>query len=264
MVFSLFTMPCLHDHHHQPPILHARDSDDVQISSSAAVGLTVGITLIVVIIAAIAYLWCWRQSHRHRRSRRRRRSESRHRRENQQEQANTAARGNDERANEAEQTTQGQNVAAQTDEGPPPPTIPLTVHHHQHEDKHFHGAHCRNHHDHCDQQHENIQDSPGDSDFDLHHVNYRRHRRFNRAQRIFHPQDPIAEAEEPIQPQIQLADLEAILNRLDIPLANGRADVAANEEKNGRREEKQREKRRKRHHRHHHHCHHRHRRVLVH
>ncbi|KAL7788365.1 hypothetical protein V8C37DRAFT_411644 [Trichoderma ceciliae] len=285
MLFPIFTMPCLHSHHQPPPVLHSRDSHDGQISSSAAIGLTIGLALISVVLAAIIYFWCWRQHHRQRRHRRGN-SESRHRRENPREHADNISDGNDARAAEMEQAPQGQYIGAYNEEGPPLPTVPLTIHHHQHEDKHFHGGYHHNH-QHRDDQNLDCHDGNDDrgshgnfhqDDHDPHHRHRHRHRRFHRAQQLLLPQDPIAELERlirPLSPGIPTAaraDLEAILNGLDIPLPdepaqmNSRADTGDNEKGTGRRGEEQREKRRKRHHhhRHRHHCHHRHKRVVVH
>ncbi|KAM0249153.1 hypothetical protein ACHAQJ_009192 [Trichoderma viride] len=282
MFFPIFTMPCLHSHHHHPPpVLHSRDLHDEQISSSAAIGLTIGLVLMAVLVAALIYFWCWRQNHRHRPSRRQN-SESRHRRENQGEHADNAACENDTRAAEMEQVPQGQAVDAHDEDEHRLPTVPLTIHHHQHEDKHFHGGH---YHDHQHEEDRNLdfhnhnhgrgsRDSSHRHRHNSHH--HHRHHRFHRTQHMLRPRDPIADFEEliqPLSPRIPMAtraDLEAILNGLDVPLpdepaqTNGRAGTAVNGQGTERREEEQKEKRRKRHHHHRHHCHRRHKRVSVH
>nr|WNZ75706.1 hypothetical protein [Trichoderma harzianum] len=152
-----------------------------------------------------------------------------------------------------------------------------------HDDKHFHGDHS---HDHIHEG-DHILDCPGHNDDpdvhgDSHHSRHghhrHRHHRFHRTHQILLPRDPIAEFENlisPLSPGIPdatRADLEAILNGLDIPLpnepirTNNRAD--ANVDEQDRREES-RERRKKKHHHHHHHHHrhrrcHRHKRVTVH
>ncbi|RFU75306.1 hypothetical protein TARUN_6943 [Trichoderma arundinaceum] len=278
MVFPMFNMPCLHHHHQPPPILHSRDSYDGHISSSEAIGLTIGLTLLVVLIAVLVYFWCWRQNHHHRRSRRRN-SESRHRRESQREHADNVAGGTAARTAEMEETPQRQGIDAPNEEEPPLPTIPLTIHHHQHEDKHFHGGqyHNHQHEDNQNSNHDNLDDAQGHrgnvhlDHQTLHHRH--RHHRFHHTQHLLFPRDPIVKFEKIVRspspgiPVPTRADLEAILNGLDIPLAKepaqatGRVDTSADEQASARQGEEKR--RRKRHH-HRHHCHHRHRRVVVH
>ncbi|KAH6603686.1 hypothetical protein Trco_008461 [Trichoderma cornu-damae] len=300
MIFPIFTMPCLHHNHRQPPpILHSRDPYDEQTSPSTIIGLAVGLTLITAIIAIIIYYWC--QRHRHRQhGHRRRGSESRHRREGHRQHADDAAAGNDARTAEMEPAAQRQGGGARVQGEPPLTAVPLSLHHHRHEDKHFfHGDHYHAHqHPH---QNQHPHQEPGRRLDDNHghdgeyqsrphgsahqHQHHRhRHHRFRRTQHVLFPRDPAAEFEKllitPPSPRTipiaTRADLEAILNGLDIPLpsapapaqANGYADAAANNERETAArhgDEEQKEKRRKRHHhhRHRHHCRRRHGRVAV-
>ncbi|KAL6823494.1 hypothetical protein V8C40DRAFT_267018 [Trichoderma camerunense] len=273
MIFPIFNMPCLHNHHQPPHNHHSRDFHDGEMSSSAAIGLAVGLTLIAVIIAALIYCWCWRQHDRHKKHRR----QNSHRCENQVSHVTA----------EKKQAQQRQDGSTQTEQNPPLPKVPLSIHHHQHDDKHFHGDH---YHDHIHEG-DHILDCPDHNDGpDIHghsrqnshghHRHRHSHHRFHRTHQILLPRDPIAEFEElisPLSPGIPdatRADLEAILNGLDIPLpnepvrVNSRADVNVDQQGAARHEEESRERRKKHHHHHHHHhrhrrCH-RHKRVTVH
>ncbi|OTA07543.1 hypothetical protein A9Z42_0084400 [Trichoderma parareesei] len=286
-MFPIFNMPCLHNHH-QPPVLHSRGPHDGEISSPAATGLAVGLILVGLVVAVLLYFWCWRQQEP-----RNHRRDARHRRENQRDQAGQNAAGNGARVAvpEVQQVAQRRDDAAQGQQECPLPAVPLSIHHHQHDDKHFHGDHF---HDHL-QEGDHIVDCP-DSNNDRtvqndsrhqhnnhHHHHHRhhhhRHHRFNRSHRtsrVIIPQDPIADFERlfrspsPRLPDITQADLEAILNGLDIPLPNDAAQRNANAQEQGatRRDdesEERRNKRRRHHHHHrHHHFHHRQKRVVIH
>lgn len=277
MIFPIFNMPCLHNHHQPPHIHHSRDSHDGEISSSAAIGLAVGLTLIAAIVAALVYYWCWRQQDRHKKHRR----HNSHRREIHAKHV-TAANGT--RTSEMEQTQQRQDGSTQTEQDLPLPNMPLSIHHHQHDDKHFHGDHYHDHlheGDHildCRDHNNNGQDVHNDSHQSSHGRHRHRHHRFHRTHQILLPRDPIAEFEKlisPLSPGIPdatRADLEAILNGLDVPLPNEpvrtnvRADINVDEQGTARHEEESRERRKKKQHHHHrnHRCHHRHKRVTVH
>ncbi|KAK4076674.1 uncharacterized protein Triagg1_4277 [Trichoderma aggressivum f. europaeum] len=262
MIFPIFNMPCLHSHHQPPHNHYSRDSHDGEISSSAAIGLAVGLTLIAVVVAALVYCWCWRQQDRHKKHRK----QSSHHRENHV----TIANGT---KTSEKQTQQRQDGSTQTEQVPPLPKVPLSIHHHQHDDKHFHGDHYREHLHEGDHildllDHRNDYDAHGDSHQSSHGHHRHRHRqhRFHRTHQILLPRDPIAEFEKlisPLSPGIPdaaRADLEAILNGLDIPLPNDPVRVNVDEEE-------AKERRKKKHHRHHHHSHrrcHRHKRVTVH
>lgn len=264
MIFPIFNMPCLHTHHQPPHNHHSRDFHDGEMSSSAAIGLAVGLTLIAVIIAALIYCWCWRQHDRHKKHRR----QNSHRCENQ---ANLIT---------AEKKQQRQDGSTQTEKDPPLPKVPLSIHHHQHDDKHFHGDH---YHDHIHEG-DHILDCPDRNDdpgihsdsrqnSHSHHRHRHHHHRFHRTHQVLLPRDPIAEFENlisPLSPGIPdatRADLEAILNGLDIPLPNEHVRTNVDEQGAAGHEEESRERRKKKHHHHHHHRHrrcHRHKRVSVH
>ncbi|KAL7815581.1 hypothetical protein V8C26DRAFT_435731 [Trichoderma gracile] len=286
MMFPIFNMPCLHNHH-QPPVLHPRGPHDGEISSPAATGLAVGLILVALVVAVLVYFWCWRQQEP-----RNHRREARHRRENQRDQAGQNATGNGARAvaPEVQQAApRRDDAAAQGQQECPLPAVPLSIHHHQHDDKHFHGDHF---HDHLHEG-DHILDCPdpnndrnvqNDSHHQHNHHNHhhhrhhhRRHHRFNRSHRtnqLIIPSSPLAEIERlfrspsPRLPDITQADLEAILNGLDVPLPNDAAQRNANAQEQGaaRRDHESRESRKKRHHHHHrhHHCHRRQKRVVIH
>ncbi|KAL6895274.1 hypothetical protein HDV57DRAFT_2998 [Trichoderma longibrachiatum] len=287
MMFPIFNMPCLHNHH-QPPVLHSRAPHDGEISSPAATGLAVGLILVALVVAVLVYFWCWRQQEP-----RNHRREARHRRENQRDQAGQIVAGNGSRAAapEVQQVAHRRDDAAQGQQECPLPAVPLSIHHHQHDDRHFHGD---QYHDHVHEG-DHILDCPDnngrngqDDSHHGHHSDYRghhhhrhhhqRHHRFSRSHRtnrLIIPQDPLAEIERffrppsPGLPDINRADLEAILNGLDVPLPNGAAQRNANAQEQGdvRRDDESRERRKKRHHHHHHrqrHCHHRQKRVVIH
>ncbi|KAF3056940.1 hypothetical protein CFAM422_012471 [Trichoderma lentiforme] len=270
MIFPIFNMPCLHNHHQPPHNHHSRDFHDDKMSSSAAIGLAVGLTLIAAIIAALLYCLCWRQHDRHKKHRK----QSSHQRENHSNHVTA----------ETKQKQQRQDGSTQTEQVPPLPKMPLSIHHHQHDDKYFHGDHYHGHvheGDHildCPDHNDDL-DVHGDSHHSRHGHHRHRHHRLHRTHQILLPRDPIAEFEgliSPLSPGIPdatRADLEAILNGLDIPLpnepvrVNSRADVNVDQQGAARHEEESRERRKKKHYHHHHHRHrrcHRHKRVTVH
>ncbi|KAL7947029.1 hypothetical protein V8C42DRAFT_300130 [Trichoderma barbatum] len=280
MIFPIFNMPCLHNHHEPPHILYSRDAHDGEISVSAAIGLTVGLTLVALVVVALVYFCCWRQQDRHKQHRRQN-SESRHRRE---KPADHVTIANGDGAAEKEKTTQKQDRGAQTEQESPLPKMPLSIHHHQHDSKYFHGDHYHDHipeNDHIvdRREHNDGQEPHGSSHLDRHgHQRRHHHHHFHRTHQILLPRDSITEFEKlitPLSPGIPnaaRAELEAILNGLDIPLpnepahTNSRTDANVNEQGTACHEEEPREKKKKRHHhRHHrHHCHHRHKRLVVH
>ncbi|KAL7809416.1 hypothetical protein V8C44DRAFT_146453 [Trichoderma aethiopicum] len=286
-MFPIFNMPCLHNHH-QPPVLHSRAPHDGEISSPAATGLAIGLILVALVVAVLVYFWCWRQQEP-----RNHRREARHRRENQREQAGQNAAGNGARAAaapEVQQVAQRRDDAARGQQECPLPAVPLSIHHHQHDDRHFHGDQYHDHiheNDHIldcpDNNGRNVQDDSHHghhSDHRGHHQHrhhHQRHHRFSRSHRtnrFIIPQDPLAEIERlfrspsPGLPDINRADLEAILNGLDVPLPNDAAQRNANAQEQGAvRRDESRERRKKRHHHHHHrqrHYHHRQKRVVIH
>ncbi|PNP49208.1 hypothetical protein THARTR1_10010 [Trichoderma harzianum] len=273
MIFPIFNMPCLHNHHQPPHIHHSRDSHDGEISSSAAIGLAVGLTLVAIVVAALVYCWCWRQQDRHKKHRK----QSSHRNEHH---ANLVTAANGCITVEMEKTQKKKDGSTQTEQNPPLPKVPLSIHHHQHDDKHFHGDHYHEHLHEGDhildcRDHNDDPDIHGDFHRSSHGRHRHHHHRFHRTHQILLPRDPIAEFEKLISalspgiPDATHADLEAILNGLDIllPNENNRVGVNVDEQETARQEEESRERRKKKHHHHHHHRHrrcHRHKRVAVH
>ncbi|PTB65059.1 hypothetical protein BBK36DRAFT_1160283 [Trichoderma citrinoviride] len=286
MMFPIFNMPCLHNHHQPPHVFHSRAPHDGEISSPAATGLAVGLILVALVVAVLVYFWCWRQQEP-----RNHRREARHRRDNQRDQAaGQNAAGNGDRAAaapEVQQAAQRQGGAAQGQQECPLPAVPLSLHHHQHDDKHFHGDHFHDHHHEGDhildcpdpnngrtvQNNSHRHRHPDHHHHHQHRHHHHRHHRFNRTNHLIIPQDPLAEIERlfrppsPGLPDITQADLEAILNGLDVPLPNDAAQRNANAQEQGtaRREDESRERGKKRHHHHHRHrrCHRRQKRVVI-